>query len=167
MKTKLAITLVLTVACLFPIITGVSTAQQDDPNKASLDYTVYLPLISKPPCVRTPASVYIAVSDPIVKVGELVTVTGALFNECAYVGEPYYILYTEPEDILYPSKVMSFPLPSGVGIGMYQEITFTVQAVGTGVVGIRVGASYETYVPPNPYYWENVISSYSVIRVLP
>lgn len=167
MKTKFVIALALAVICLLPSVTGVSTAQQDESNKANLDYKVYLPIVAKPPCVRTPASVYIAVSDPIVRIGELVTVTGALFNECAYVGEPYYILYTEPEGILYPSKIMSFPLPSGVGIGMYKEITFTVQAVGTGVVAIRIGASYETIVSPNPYYWENVISSYSVIRVLP
>ena len=167
MKIRFAIALVVAAVFLLPITTGVSTAQQDDPTKADLNYEVYLPFVAKPPCVRTPASVYVAVSDPIVKVGELVTVTGALFNECAYVGEPYYILYTEPEGILYPSMVMSFPLPSGVGIGMYKEITFTVQAVGTGVVSIRMGASYETYVPPNPFYWENVISSYSVMRVLP
>jgi hypothetical protein len=162
MKTKLIATILLTAVCLLLVAGGVTHAQPP-----GTGYTVYLPIVAKPPCVRTPASIYIAVSDPIVRVGESVTVTGALFNECAIVGEPYYILFAEPEGILDPSRVMSVPLPSGIGIGMYQEFTFTVKAVEPGAVSIRVGSSYETRVPPNWWYWENVISSYSVIRVLP
>ena len=47
MKTRLAITLMLTAICLSLITTGVGTAQRDNFDTVDLDYRVYLPFISE------------------------------------------------------------------------------------------------------------------------
>jgi hypothetical protein len=164
MRIKFVIALALSVVCLLPIVTGVSTAQQDNPNKVNLDYQVYLPFVSKPPCTPTKATAYVATSKPVVRVGEIVTVTGALVNDCAPVGHPFYGISSQPEGILYPSSATGYGDPPAIAYGSYQEITFTVQAVGTGVVTITFGAIYETQ-PPG--HWDSVGSSPFVMRVLP
>jgi hypothetical protein len=169
MKTKFAIALVLAVVCLLLVAAGVSTAQPKDPNKTNLDYKVYLPLVSKPPCTYKPPAVYGSVSKPVVRVSEIVTVTGALVNNCAEVGKPLYYLNVQPEGMLYPSYATIEGYPRFVSVGSYQEFTFTVQAVGTGVVTVSVAANYETVHPDHPYLWlwESVGSTPSVMRVLP
>ncbi len=102
MRTKFAIALVLAVVCLLLVAAGVSTAQQDDPNEADQDYSVYLPIVAKPPCAYVHPTAYVAVSKPVVRVGEIVTATGALVNICAPVGRPFYSIGTQQTDILSP-----------------------------------------------------------------
>ena len=102
MKTKLAIALLLAIVCLLPVVTDSSNAQQDEPTQANLDYKVYLPFVSKPPCTYVHPTAYVAVSKPVVRVGEIVTATGALVNICAPIGRPFYSMGTQQTDILSP-----------------------------------------------------------------
>ncbi len=170
MRTKLAIAVVLTVVCLLPVAAGASNAQQDDPNKTHLDYKVYLPLVAKPPCTPTRATAYVATSKPVVRVGEIMTVTGAIVNECSLVGIPGFRVFAEPSGILTPSLAMRGGYPSSVPIDGYEEVTFTLQAVGTGVVTVTVTVTYETVnynFDPPVLYFDIVGSSPTVVRVLP
>ncbi len=166
MRFKFVIALMLAAVCLLPIITGVSTARQND-----LNYTVYLPLAARYwPCVPKGTTAYVATSKPVVLVGEIMTVTGAIVNECnPLVGEPAFYVFAKPSGILSPSLAMRYGFPPEVHIGEYEEITFTLQAVGTGVVTVTVTVNYETLnynmVPPS-FYFDIVESSPTVVRVL-
>ncbi len=166
MKIKFVIALVLAVVSLLPVVTGVSTARQND-----LNYAVYLPLVARNwPCLPKGTTAYVATSKPVVRVGEILTVTGALVNECnPLVGEPFFAVYAEPSGILSPSVATLYGFPPSVPIGGYEEVTFTLQAVGTGVVTVTVGVNYETLNNGNPpgFYFDSVGSSPTVVRVLP
>jgi len=166
MKTRLAITLMLTAICLSLITTGVGTAQRDNFDTVDLDYRVYLPFISVPPCTFTDPEAYVSVSNPVVRVGEIVTVTGTLVNICSPIGNYLYYLKAEPEGVLYPSQTTRYGDPPAIGSNSYEDMTFTVQAVGAGVVTVTVGVGYEWWDPPIAY-WDGVGSSPSVMRVLP
>ncbi len=170
MKTKPAITLVLTVACLFPIVTGVSTAQQSDPHKASLDYTVYLPIVSQRSRYTMKPSVYIVVSDPVVRVGQVVTATGAIVNECdGPVGKPWFQLTSDPTGILSVTSPTS-ELMLGVPPWGYVEDQITMLATAPGAVTMTMWVRYETHDPgidPPIFYYAWVKSSPTAIRVLP
>jgi len=170
MRIKFVIALVLTVVFLLPIVTGVSTAQQDEPHKANLDYKIYLPIVAKPPCTWVHPEAYIAVNRPIVKIGDWVTVTGVIISDCAIVGNPDGRLHTTPEGLLSPSNIIANPFGGSLNYGAYREFTFTVQAVQAGIVSIVVGSSYETQYPDRPpweWWWGYAESSPAVIRILP
>lgn len=98
------------------------------------------------------------------------TVTGALVNECnPLVGEPAFYVFAEPSGILSPSLTMHYGFPPSIPIGGYEEVTFTLRAVGTGVVTTTVTVNYETMNNGNPpgFYFDIVESSPTVVRVLP
>jgi hypothetical protein len=99
------------------------------------------------------------------------TVTAAIVNECnPLVGEPFFAVYAEPSGILSPSGTTRYGYPPSVPIGGYEEVTFTLRAVGTGVATVTVGVSYETLnynmVPPS-FYFDSIGSSPTVVRILP
>jgi hypothetical protein len=172
MKIRFAIALVLAVVCLLPIVTGLSTAQQDELNKTNLDYKVYLPLVAKPPCTYIfRPGMYASVNKPVVRVGEIVTFTGVLVNDCTPVDKPQYALIANPERILSPSLIITIGYPLVVVYGSTQEVTFTAQATGTGVVTVSVGVSFESYPPDKPYppwyFWNSATAAPIVMRVLP
>jgi hypothetical protein len=166
MKIKSVIALVLTVVCLLPIVTGVSFARQN-----GLNYKVYLPLVAKPPCVPTKPTVYIAISDPIVRVGEIVTATGAIVNDCtSLVGHPWFGVATNPTGILSVTSPLTNYLQVGVPIGGYVEDQITMLATGSGVVTMTMWVNYETVDDtrfPPWFYYDNAGSSPTAIRVLP
>ena len=164
MRTKLLIVLVLTLICLLPIITEVSTAQQEDPNKTNIDYKVYLPLVSQPPCSYVHPTAYVAVSKPVVRVGEIVTATGALVNICAPVVRPFYSIGTQQTNIPSPSHIFVEGVPPTVLYNSYQEVTLTMQATAAGVATITLGANWETQHPGEQDY---AVSSPAVMHVLP
>ena len=95
MKTKLITTVLLAVSDLVLVLGGVTHAQSPSDN-----YTIYLPVISKPPCTPVKPSVYIVVSDPVVRVDEIVTAAGAIVNDCQIVGHPWFGIGTYPPGIL-------------------------------------------------------------------
>jgi hypothetical protein len=142
----------------------VRTAQQDDPNKTQFDYMVYLPFVAKPPCSYVHPTAYVAVSKPVVRVGEIVTATGALVNICAHVGHPFYSMGTQQTDILSPSHIFAEGVPPTVLYNSFQEVTLTMQATAAGVATITLGASWETEIPGHQDY---AISGPAVIYVLP
>jgi hypothetical protein len=168
MRIKFVIAVMLAVVCLLLVTAGVGTAQQGDPIKANLDYKVYLPFISKPPCTYTyPPIAYVVVSNPVVRVGEIVTVTGALYNECTPLGNPEYHMFAQPEGILSPSLAITHVLPPFVAYGSYQEFTFAVQAVGEGEVNVVANAVFEVTISPTRAFVSGVDSRPAVMRVLP
>ena len=156
--------LILAIICLLPIVTGVSTAQQDEPNKDNLDYKGYLPFVARPPCTYVHPTAYVAVSKPVVRVGEIVTATGALVNICAPVGRPFYSMGTQQTDILSPSHIFVEGLPPTVLYNSYQEVTLTMRATAAGAATITLGVSWETEIPGHQ---DHAVSSPSVMHVLP
>lgn len=164
MKAKLAIALVLTFVCLLLVAAGVSTAQRADPHEASLGYSVYLPIVAKPPCIYVHPTAYLAVSKPVVRVGEIVTATGALVNICAPVGRPFYSMGTQQTGILSPSHIFAGGVPPTVLYDSYQEVTLTMRATAAGIATITLGVSWETEIPGHQ---DHAVSSPSVMHVLP
>jgi len=126
MKIKLTATILLSALCLLFIVGGFSNTQSAARAQSIGDYKIYLPIVSKPHCIYTyPPIAYVAVSKPVVRVGEIVTVTGALYNECTPVGNPEYHMFAQPEGILSPSFAVTHVRPPFVAYGSYQEFTFT------------------------------------------
>lgn len=169
MKIKFVIVLVLAVVCLLLVVTGASTsrAQPFDRHpihQQTISNTVYLPIVAKPPCTYVHPMAYVAVSKPVVRVGEYVTATGALVNICAPVGQPWYSIGTMQTDILSPSYRLVNGYPPYVLYNSYQEVTITMQATATGVATITFGALWETEIPAHQ---DHAVSSPVVMYVLP
>ena len=168
MKTKLTTTILLTIICLLLVAGGFSNPQPVAHAQPTGDYKVYLPVVSKPHCTYTyPPIAYVAVSKPVVRVGEIVTVTGALYNECTPLGNPEYHMFARPEGILSPSLAITHVLPPFVAYGSYQEFTLTVQAVGEGEVNVIANAVFEVTISPTRAFVSGVDSRPAVMRVLP
>jgi hypothetical protein len=164
MKTRLLVSIVLSAICLLIVAAGVRSAEQPQ-----LNYTVYLPFVSKPPCTPTRATTYIATSKPVIRVGEIITVTSAIVNECnPLVGQPWIGVTASPPGILSPTE-QTRTLYTDVPSGTYTETQFLLQAIGTGPVTVTIGVSYETLNDSNPpmYRWDIAIPSHTVVRVLP
>jgi hypothetical protein len=164
MRIKFVIALVLAVVGLLLVTAGVGTAQQDNPNEADLDYSVYLPIVAKLPCIYVRPTAYVAMSKPVVRVGEIVTATGALVNICAPVGRPFYSMGTQQTDILSPSHIFAEGVPPTVLYNSYQEVTLTMRATAAGIATITLGVSWETEIPGHQ---DHAVSSPSVMHVLP
>lgn len=174
MKTKLIATVLLSVVGLLLVLGGTTHAQPPDERRPIhqhiISSTVYLPIVAKPPCTPTKATAYIAVNKPVVRVGEILTATSAIVNECSLlVGIPYYAIHVEPPGILSPT-VQGIVGYYAVPIGEYREVEIALLAVGTGPVTVTTRINYESvnedYYPP-PFYWVSVGSSPTVVRVLP
>jgi hypothetical protein len=164
MKTKLAAALLLTAICLLLVTAGTGTGHAQPPQPT---YAAYLPLVARP-CI-TKTSAYASASSPLIHVGDMLTVTGVIVNECSrLVGQPYFSVYPSPQGILSRTE-LGVTGYYAVPIGEYRELTLTLQAVGTGQVTIASGMLYETLnddVPPG-YYWDSVAASPIVVRVMP
>ncbi len=162
MKTRLSIAVLLTVIGVL-LVVGVTGARQSNPG-----YTVYLPIVAKPPC-SPKVTAYVSASKPVVRVVEFVTLTGAIVNECAaLVGLPEFYALTEPQGILSPTALADIGYYS-VPIGAYRELTLTLLAVGSGPAAVTATIYFEAlndYTPPM-FYWDFVQSDPIVVRVLP
>ncbi len=170
MRIKFVIALALAVVCLLPVATGSSNAQQDEPTQANLDYTVYLPLVAKPPCqwIEYP-KLYSSINKPVARIGEVVTVTGVLVNDCSQVGHPLYVM-TASSGALSLTVSHWFGYPIGVPPGSTQIVTLTALAVSPGEAEIGLYVSYETANPTDPspiFYYDSVSAKPITIRVLP
>jgi hypothetical protein len=170
MRTQFVIALMLAVVFLLPIVTGVSTAPQDEPNKANLDYKIYLPIVVKPPCTWVHPTVYVAVNNPIMRVGDYLTVTGALMNDCAIIEHPDYQLEASPEDLIQPSRIVTNAFSQFIDYGTYAPFTFTVQAISAGEVTITLASTFIEHDPSRPPWypgwWSGEYRSI-VVRILP
>jgi hypothetical protein len=161
MRTKLATALVLTAVCLLLVVTGVSTAQQGNPN-----YKVYLPFVSNPPCTITTtiATAYLVASSPVVRTGDIVTATGAIVNDgCRAIGRPYIGVQTDPppgilEQILPHPKPWDDVPPFG-----HELVQIPMLATDIGPVTMTLQMVYE----PGPALIGVIRSEPTVIRVLP
>ena len=80
MKSKFAVVVMLTAICMSFVVSGVTGARQSNP-----DFAVYLPLVTKPYCTPR-VTAYVSTSDPVVRVGEIMTLTGSIVNECSQLG---------------------------------------------------------------------------------
>jgi hypothetical protein len=162
MKTKLIMTVLLTVIGLMLVLGGTTHAQSGG------DYKIYLPLVSNQYCTFVTPTLYASVSSPVVRVGEIVTVTEVLVNDCAHIGPPLYNLWAQPEGILTPSLAFKPGVPpGGIANGSYQVITFTTQAIEPGVVTISTGSSFEVTMKPPQAFFLTVGANPIVMRVLP
>jgi hypothetical protein len=163
MKTKLAVAMLLTAIGLLLVAAGIGHAQPPQ-----LNYTVYLPLIVRH-CATKP-SAYMSTNTPLIHVGETLTVTGAIFNECTtLVGQPDFGVHHKPTGILTPN-VASETILTSVGIGQHLMFTVTLRAVSTGPVTLTGGVRYETlneHFDPPPFYWDSAPAQPLVIRVVP
>ena len=162
MKTKLSLIVLLTIVGVSLVIVGVAGAHQ-----SSGGYATYLPLITSDCTPRVTA--YISVDRPVVRVGEEMTLTGAIVNECSpLVGEPGFTARFEPSGVLSSTTAIAVG-NYAVPIGEYRELTLTLRAVGKGQVTINAGMSFETVTNDNPpaYYWSGVSAQPIVVRVLP
>jgi len=157
MKTKLTVSFVLSIVCLLLAVTGVSQAEQ--PN---LDYIVYLPIVPNACTPQVPT--YVSVSKPVVEVGEVFTITAAVFNDgCAFVGQPYFLIQTNPAGVL-SGTFPGITWPGAVPVGGYAAISFPVQATSAGPVTMTLGANYEERDPAWHWVWSR--SSSIAIRIL-
>jgi hypothetical protein len=175
MKTNLTATILFTVVSLMLVLGGTSYAQSFDNHQPlqqqTISTTVYLPIVARNwPCVPKGTTAYIATSKPVVRVGEIMTVTAAIVNECnPLVGNLLFGVFAEPSGILSPSYTQRYGFPPSIPIGGYEEVTFTLQAIGSGVVTVTTGATYETTIGCNPpgFCYNGVESSPTIVRVLP
>jgi hypothetical protein len=174
MKTRLIATILLSVISLLLVLGGTSYAQSFDDRQPiyqpTISNTVYLPFVSNPPCTPVKPSVYIAVSDPVARVGEIVTATGAIVNDCQFVGKPWFGVGLNPTGILSVTSPLTNVLMLAVPIGGYVEDQITMLATNPGVVTLTMWVRYETlnynFNPPM-FYYDNAGSSPTVVRVLP
>ena len=177
MKTKLlSLVVLLTVVGVSLVVAGVAGAEHPSAgaerpgagaHPPSTGYAAYLPLITNDCTPKVTA--YISVDRPVVRVGEEMTLTGAIVNECSpLVGEPGFTAYPQPSGVLSQTTPMAVGLYA-VGIGEYRVLTLTLRAVGKGQVTINAGMSFETVTNDNPpaYYWSGVSAQPIVVRVLP
>jgi len=157
MRIKSVIALALAVLCLLLIITGVSTAQQDEPSKANLDYKVYLPIIAKPSCE---VAAYVTASSPVVEVGQFFTVTGAIVNiGCPPIGQRWIVMGTAPSGATLPEGAVT--VPGGViPTGQYQIVQTRFQALQTGPVTFSLAIRYNSWS-------QEAVADPSVIRIVP
>ena len=81
MKTRL-VTVVALSAVMLALVASATSARQSEP------YTMYMPFVTKPPCVPARATIYLTVNRPVFRIGDVVTAVAALMNECAPVGSP-------------------------------------------------------------------------------
>jgi hypothetical protein len=173
MKTKLIATVLLSVVGLMLVLGGTSYAQSFDNHQpihqSTISNTVYLPFIAKPPCTFVPqVEMYASVNKPVVKVGEIVTFTGIIVNDCTYMGLPHFYMRAQPSGILLPSSIW-IESPTSFLIGWNPTITFTAQAVEIGVVTVTVGTTYIAFDPDDSSHvlFPNVAAPPVVMRVLP
>ena len=170
MKTKLlSLVVLLAVVGASLVIAGVAGAEQPSAgaHPPSYGFAAYLPLLTNDCTPKVTA--YISVDRPVVRVGEEMTLTGAIVNECSpLVGEPGFTAYPQPSGVLSQTTPMAVGLYA-VGIGEYRVLTLTLRAVGKGQVTINAGMSFETVTNDNPpaYYWSSVSAQPIVVRVLP
>ncbi len=164
MKTKLSLlsVVLLSARAVLLAVSGVGRAQPPGP------YTVYVPVVSSEcyPKVSAYASAY----PPVVRVGEIMTLTGVIVNECSIMvsGPYFYISSADPQGVLSPT------VPEVVGdydvhIGEYRSLTLTLLAVGTGPVTITGWIGFESLSSINPphFYWDAVSAQPIIVRVLP
>jgi hypothetical protein len=163
MKTKLIATVLLSVIGLLLVVGGTTHAQSPDDN-----YTVYLPFVSKPDCTYTVTSAqaslaaYVVASSPVVRIGDIVTVTGAIVNDgCRAIGRPYIGVALSPLGILSPTVEHRDPYDSVPGFG-YELVQVPMLATGTGPVAMTLQMVYE----PGPALIGVVRSDPTIIRVL-
>jgi hypothetical protein len=171
MKTKLIATILLTVIGLLLVLGSTSYAQPLDDRQPiqqqTISNTVYLPLIVKP-CLAK-ASAYMTASDPLIHVGDTLTVTGAIVNECArQMNKPSLIVEVQSTGILTPSIVGYYTFDS-LGNGQYRTFTVTLQAVSPGEVTLEGAVIFEDINDYNPpmEYWDVAHAQPIVVRVMP
>jgi hypothetical protein len=118
------------------LVAGATNASQSDPG-----YNLYLPIVQ--PCNKK-TSAYISASKPVVRVGEIVTLTGVIVNECSpLVGDLWFTARTAPTGVL-ASTVLGVEGLYSVPIGEYRELTLTMNAVSPGQVTITAQIEYES-----------------------
>ena len=162
MRTKLVLIALSVFLAMMFIITsllggvGVSIAQQDD-------HRVYLPIVAKPPCDSTgPTAAYISTNRPVVKVGEMVTVTGAIVSDgCPFEGSPVFYIYSNPAGILQPTLVAGSFDP--IQTRTYRETYGWFHAMSTGPVTFTM--LINARLTGSTHQW--IESSPVMIRVLP
>jgi hypothetical protein len=165
MKTKLAVVLSLTVLLLLLVTAGTGTSHAQPPQ---LTPQAYLPIISVP-CLRE-TSAYMTASAPLIHVGDTLTVTGAIVNECAQlVGAPVFVVYPQLAGVLTPN-VVDDSKGGSVGAGQYLTFTMTLQAIGAGDVTLKGSATFENVNFHDGqwwFYWDSTPAVFLTIRVVP
>jgi hypothetical protein len=125
-----------------------------------------LPII-RVPCLRE-TSAYMTASAPLIHVGDTLTVTGAIVNECSQlVHYPRLFVNVLSPGILAPINAHSDALDDQVVEGQYHTFTVTLQAIGPGEVTLDGGFGYETIKDPPWEYWASVSTKPITIRVVP
>jgi hypothetical protein len=136
---------------------------------SSSSYVVYLPVIESPPCADPliGGELYATTSASIVHVGEIVTVTGTLYNNgCGELGQPFVYANVDASAILSPTRGTYIPCLNPLGYtqpGHYCVVQFTYMAADSGPVTTALGAQYE----PFPGRIGSVQSGPIPIRVIP
>ncbi len=164
MKTKLATALLLTAICLLLVTAGIGTGHAQP---LVLDHTLYLPFVVKP--CGTEASAYMTASDPLIHIGDTLTVTGAIVNECArQMGKPSMIVRVQSTGILTPS-IVGYDTFDSLGNGQYRTFTVTFQAIGPGEMTLEGYVIFENVNDYNPpmEYWDVAHAQPIVVRVMP
>jgi hypothetical protein len=166
---RLGVIIILTITGLFVArATAFLALAAQHGAQADGGYVVYLPAVFKPPCTDFSASAYLVASQPVLTVGETVTVTGALVNDgCARLGAPYFVSLPDPTAILSPSR-NSIGYFVVIPPGGYQATSFAFQTIASGPVTVTFMASYEILedsLPPGAI--GGVAADPLIIRVLP
>jgi len=161
MKTKLFVTVLLSVIGLSLIVGGTTHAQPLDERQPiqqqTISNTVYLPIIAKPSCE---VAAYVTASSPVVEVGQFFTVTGAIVNVgCPPIGQRWIIMGTAPSGATLPEGAVT--VPGGViPTGQYQIVQTRFQALQTGPVTFSLAIRYNSWS-------QEAVADPSVIRIVP
>jgi hypothetical protein len=167
MKTRLSVVLLLTAICVLLITAGTGTGHAQPPQ---LTPQAYLPIISVP-CLRE-TSAYMTASAPLIHVGDTLTITIVVVNECAQtVSKPGPLVWGQPTGILFPESANGNYDPQLViGAGGFHSFTATLQAIQPGEVTLLGGASFENVMLIDgewSFYWDATPAALLPIRVVP
>lgn len=162
MKPKLLLTIALSIALsVLALSVSLVVASPASPRDS---YTVYLPVVSKP--CQPEASVYATINTPVAKVGDTLTVTGYLINECArLVGEPELSVSSIPRGMVSPLNYSKFY--GVIPVGAYRSFTVTLQAIGPGQTSLDSAFVYEGSAIEGSYYWQTFFADPITVRILP
>jgi hypothetical protein len=166
MKTKLAIALLLAAVCLLLVTAGTGIGHAQPPQ---LTPQAYLPMILKPCPLYGSAAAYMTADRPIAKVGEIVTMTGALVNECGIMLSPGFELIPSPTGVLTPDFAVAGDLGYSDYIlpGSYRTFTMTFRATTPGAVTLTGDGFYYTIIIPRQEILIGVPITSLTIRVVP
>jgi hypothetical protein len=155
---------VVIIVCVIAVVRLLAAAGVSSARQTVLDHFVYLPIVAKLPCEDLTVSAYIMAEKPVVRVGDVFTVTVAVVSDgCA---DAFDITPWAGASFTSPLVAQDIAQPPDIHAGEYTQAVFTFQAISPGVDNL-LGGAYFNY-KHSPRGWTEYIYTSSIqIRILP